>query len=866
MVESDQHDEAVRITTLMDNLNNLKSKLNNFTVMDELGQPIGEIQDLILDDTHQLNLVIATSDTAENKLPVLLNGRRIKKVSVQTHAVYVDIVKADVNFLPEYTPLDFSDSGRDRFTNRGELDDLAPPSSSVAAPQELLSYSEAAAAAAALMGESAIPEGSVSRLASSISSSAEDTLSLEDNSFASDPLFVEPADDFAALEDNLFTSDSLLPESTDDFDTSVEMSSMESIESFDDDWLSDDQPADSDLAISLELPELPELALSPLEDISLESEFTSEFITTHNSLDDDWSDLVTPTQDHPSLGDAPSSEDSSLPDFSDELEPSFSLEDPDPTSELSFAGWEQASQPIDTLSSGVLDPLTDADKSELEGFPDMRFLANDFSGDIPINEDAGEFGLSSDFGEAGSITDFTLESLSDIDSPLEASLDDFGFPDRAIADLDDLGFPVSTDDVTGQLPDLNLNFGESLVNDAPDLSWNNEAEADDTVGLSFADSSNQLQTTTDKELELELAEELTDLDLSVIESTDLEFETDYSGLDFGTESTDLEFETGAIPAGSPVESFANVSRIAPLSDLDLSLNDDFSDSIEPSVAAMDASVNETPTSFIEVPIDTIASTAPGNLADLELGTSFDVDLSLEDEFGAENFAIAETNDPIEAFILQNDSFDSSPEIITSLADLEFTDDLPTDDLPTDDLTSTFGSVADLSFAEEGKFESLAALESGFEARDFALDSLFDTPADNPENVSDEFNFSTSTMGFVDPAAGMAASAGILAGLAGGAAFNRSPLPAEETPLSDIADISDMSDAPVLEAASLNDPVLSEKPIVSGQFKSPKIANAVIDAIAKTLGHRCKSIRIEIELDDSSLIQSYQEWLDQCSDL
>ena len=57
--DRDQRDEAVRINTLMDNLNNLKSKLNHFTVMDELGQPIGEIQDLILDDTHQLNLVIA---------------------------------------------------------------------------------------------------------------------------------------------------------------------------------------------------------------------------------------------------------------------------------------------------------------------------------------------------------------------------------------------------------------------------------------------------------------------------------------------------------------------------------------------------------------------------------------------------------------------------------------------------------------------------------------------------------------------------------------------------------------------------------------------------------------------------------------
>ena len=355
----------------------------------------------------------------------------------------------------------------------------------------------------------------------------------------------------------------------------------------------------------------------------------------------------------------------------------------------------------------------------------------------------------------------------------------------------------------------------------------------------------------------------------------------------------------------------------------------------------------------------IAAMDSGNLTNLDLDTVFDVDLSLEDELGTADFAIADTNN-LSEFTLQRDRFEPEPETITSLTDLEFTD-VPTD-MPTDDLTEMFGSVADLSFAEEGEFEGLSDLRSE-SVRDMALDSLFDNSVDNLESASDEFNFSTPSMGFVDPAAGMAAAPGILAGLAGLAAGeSRNPsFPVAETPPLDIADISDMSDVPqsalplneaafsIPEAiapsslsipsnsepmlASLDDmvplleerlqveyerrkigeviirkkietrmiqvpvryevlvieqvspeqktlaevdlsqdavsdevPALAGKPTVSGEFKSAKTAIAVIDAIAKTLRHQCKSIRIEIELDDSSLTQSYQDWLDRCSDL
>ncbi len=998
-----QRDEAVRINTLMDNLNNLKSKLNNFTVMDELGQPIGEIQDLILDDTHQLNLVIATLGSAENKPSVLLNGRRIKKVSVQTHAVFVDIVRADVGFLPEYTPLESSDSRRDSFTNRAESNRSAPSQ----AAQPPLSYSAAAAAAAALMGGSAIappaPEDNLALeeddlftsdlllpepaadfaaieddLFTSDPPAPEDNLALEeDDLFTSDLLLPEPAADFAAIEDDLFTSDPPLPEPAADFAASVKMSSMES-ESLDDDWFADDE---DDLATSAELPELSELELLPSEDLLLDSESTSD-IAINNSLDD-WSDLVNPTG-QPSLDYALPSEAVPLPELANDdlLENPFALAEADEISELGFvevgsAAWGQTAEPIDTFSGDPLAPLTDAEiESELEDLPDIGFLLDDSSVDA-VNEDAEEFLLPSDFGEAGSTTDLTLESLPDRDPLSEPSLDDFRFPDIATAEisLDDFGFPDATtvsDDLASQVPNLDLNLGESLVDADSDLSWTDEIETGELFELNLDDSFNQPQMATDSELELELA----DLDLSATESIDLEFEAD-SGLDLETES-DLEFETEY--SGLDLETGLNLETgldleteaIAPLS-LDFSLDDDFSNVVEPSAAIMDLSESEIPTSFIEVPMAAIAPMDSDSLANLELDTAFDVDLSLEDEFGTAGFAIGDIND-LSEFTLQSDRFESEPETITSLTDLEFTG-LPTDNLPTDDLTEMFGSVADLSFAEEGEFEDLSDLRSE-SVRDMALDSLFDNPVDNLESASDEFNFSTPSMGFVDPAAGMAAAPGILAGLAGLAAGRSPNLPIEETPALDIADISDLSDVSAQADSSLNDPAFSMsdvsmsdvsesdiseaiapsstlsipsnsepivaslddmvplleerlqveyerrkvgeviirkkietrmiqvpvryevlvieqvspeqktlaevdlsqgtfsdevpaiagKPTVSGEFKSAKTASAVIDAIAKTLRHQCKSIRIEIELDDSSLTQSYQDWLDRCSDL
>jgi hypothetical protein len=62
------------------------------------------------------------------------------------------------------------------------------------------------------------------------------------------------------------------------------------------------------------------------------------------------------------------------------------------------------------------------------------------------------------------------------------------------------------------------------------------------------------------------------------------------------------------------------------------------------------------------------------------------------------------------------------------------------------------------------------------------------------------------------------------------------------------------------------PDIMGQPTISGEFDSPKAANYVLSAITKTLNHRCKKVRVEIELEDDKLQQSYQDWLDRCIDI
>lgn len=52
--------------------------------------------------------------------------------------------------------------------------------------------------------------------------------------------------------------------------------------------------------------------------------------------------------------------------------------------------------------------------------------------------------------------------------------------------------------------------------------------------------------------------------------------------------------------------------------------------------------------------------------------------------------------------------------------------------------------------------------------------------------------------------------------------------------------------------------------VKGEFKSPKIASLLLNAIAQERRHGCKKIRIEVVVEDTERQQTYQEWFDRCT--
>jgi len=78
----------------------LKSKLKNFVVIDRQGELVGEVKDLILDN-HQLSLVLSQIATAPRSRMFLISSKLIQKTDAANKSL-ADINKAEIEQLPEY--------------------------------------------------------------------------------------------------------------------------------------------------------------------------------------------------------------------------------------------------------------------------------------------------------------------------------------------------------------------------------------------------------------------------------------------------------------------------------------------------------------------------------------------------------------------------------------------------------------------------------------------------------------------------------------------------------------------------------------------------------------------------------------------
>jgi len=87
-----------RVETL---LHQLRDKLSNFTIIDRQGQPLGRVDDLYLDASRQLKLVISLF-TALDDSRWLLSSKLIQDVDPASHSLYVNISQAELDRLPQY--------------------------------------------------------------------------------------------------------------------------------------------------------------------------------------------------------------------------------------------------------------------------------------------------------------------------------------------------------------------------------------------------------------------------------------------------------------------------------------------------------------------------------------------------------------------------------------------------------------------------------------------------------------------------------------------------------------------------------------------------------------------------------------------
>lgn len=83
----------------------LKHKVKNFAVINLKGERLGEVKNLVLDASRQLNLVVSRGTNSNHLQLTLLVSKLIRKIELANKAVLVDIEKAEIENLPEYVAI-----------------------------------------------------------------------------------------------------------------------------------------------------------------------------------------------------------------------------------------------------------------------------------------------------------------------------------------------------------------------------------------------------------------------------------------------------------------------------------------------------------------------------------------------------------------------------------------------------------------------------------------------------------------------------------------------------------------------------------------------------------------------------------------
>jgi hypothetical protein len=755
--------DSDRLRTLLDNLNNLKSKLHHFTVIDELGQPLGEITDLILDAGHQLNLVIALADATS----VLLNGRRIKKVSVQTQSVFVDITKADTQFLPEYSP-------SEDISSLEALEQTTSPASAESFPD--LSFSE----------ENSFPEHSA---------------------FLSEEHPAQPTAADLELAQSLFTTepeDSIVAE-VDSLSQNWELSSHNQPDVFAD-WGGTAESATPSFSFETEPSE--SLA-SELEHLDLQ-------------LDNDWSELGTFAEPA---------------DTSNSFELNLDLESltPEPPA-------------LDVSEEGLLGTESlSADES-----------ANPFAGALPdLDVDA---------------TPAPGEELPDLDwssSTTEASSHDFAAASGE--ELPDLDWS------DGNTPEEATEFTTASAEELPNLDWTDTATNQEAPDFTLENA--------DFAFDLPASETGDASENAFLETSASEPETFSEPLDLGLENLDFSLNSSPEPnelvADSFSESFAGVEGRS-------DRRDEWDD------AAQVLDLQEPVTSPVSEEISLLSSpdfSEPdtiSSLADLDIGGEHpdaveDTAPTFDDLIDQPSDQLTDRSLNLEPIDFQSDALPEQPDV-----SLHGSLDVASDEEPISPSVSDEPDNLQLETPSVNEPEThgewlaaagvgAAGLAAGFAASrspdrnreepvENAVEEITSAPAQLAEELhtelpllEEQLNVEYQRRKVGEVIIRKQIETRMVQVPVRYEKLIIEQVSPERKPLAEV----DLSQG-ALDNIELTGP--EDKPTVSGEFTSPAVASQALEAIAKALQNRCKSVRIEIELEDGKLQQAYQEWLDQCSQL
>lgn len=115
--------DSTRAQRVLSNLNTLRQQLKGFAVVDAEGQWAGEVRDLVLDATGQLNLLLAQTGLGQDEKLMLLTSKSVQKVSARDRTVRISLTLEDLSYLPRYGQMVDSQA----FVDSQEFNPIAAP-------------------------------------------------------------------------------------------------------------------------------------------------------------------------------------------------------------------------------------------------------------------------------------------------------------------------------------------------------------------------------------------------------------------------------------------------------------------------------------------------------------------------------------------------------------------------------------------------------------------------------------------------------------------------------------------------------------------------------------------------------------------